>query len=331
MLLNISSFAVSERSLPTFAMPIAGEGRFLSPIYEQSFEQTDGLDMKGDPTGWAILRRDDHDDQLTSDDIRMMFDEFLIEFECMQTSGIVETGIFLNAIEQTVDVVLHIEPLKLLDPKLLFHPLMHFLQQVLLGKLEKWSRLGFQLTFQEMDMILKIVLIFVHIAECAPVKSTDMDRRRRQHLISTKRFLYEVRDQIDEAVLVQDSSSDYPNIHILGLFAIKLLHGYPFYYALGIDEQISDQCELIFSSVAFLRPMRTSTFLVYLKWSSTVSTPKISFERCVFYRITYRLGRFIAIYFSRAGRKSLVSLQLLQLHCINLPTTILCNRSMTNC
>jgi hypothetical protein len=178
-----------------------------------------------------------------------MFDEFLLEFECMQNTGISKTGIFLNAIEQMSDAILHMKPSTLLDPILLFHPLMHFLHQALLSKLDKWRYFGFQMTFQEMDVILKIVLIFAHIAECAPVKSTDMDRQRRKHLILTKRFLYTVRDQIDETILVRDASNNYPNINILGIFAVKLLHGYPFQYRLGIDDRIGDHCEFSIRSL----------------------------------------------------------------------------------
>ncbi|CAF1287694.1 unnamed protein product, partial [Rotaria sordida] len=71
------------------------------------------------------IQRDSVYDKLSSDDICTMFDEFLIEFEQMEKSDETTTNIFLDAVEEITNAVLAILPYKLLDPKVLSHPLMH--------------------------------------------------------------------------------------------------------------------------------------------------------------------------------------------------------------
>lgn len=191
----------------------------------------------------ALRQDEEHPNRLSSDDLSNMFDEFLVRFEAMQMNQNRTINEFIDALEEIVDAVLSIRPKKLLDPKIIHHPLLHFLHQVFLGKLEKSCQSSKRVTFQEMDILLKSVLIFIHAAEQAPTRESIEDHQRKQHLDMTKRFLYVVRDQIDDIILNRQSTIHCPNIFILGLFAIKLIKQYPFYYRLGNHQRYTGNRE----------------------------------------------------------------------------------------
>ncbi|CAF1680304.1 unnamed protein product, partial [Rotaria magnacalcarata] len=67
-----------------------------------------------------------------------MFDEFLTEFERMEKRDTTTTQTFLDAVEEITNAVLSILPYKLLDSKVLAHPLMRFLNQMLSDLLANW-------------------------------------------------------------------------------------------------------------------------------------------------------------------------------------------------
>jgi hypothetical protein len=177
------------------------------------------------------IRRDSVDNELSANDICKMLNDFLNEFEQMEKSGVTTTNMFLDAVEEIVDAVLAIKPYKLLDPKILLHPLMNFLCQMLVDLLENWRASNFRLNIQETDIFLKIVLIFVHAAEQAPAHTAKEDLKRIQDVLATKRFLFLVREQIEDSNRNKDGMNDDPNICTLGLLTMKLLQGCPFYYS----------------------------------------------------------------------------------------------------
>jgi hypothetical protein len=191
------------------------------------------------------IRRDSIRDKLSPNDIAIMFNEFLIEFERMEKRG-VTTAKFLDAVEDIVDAVLSILPYKLIDPKVLYHPLIYFLHQLLITILNNWRVPPLRPNNQEMDIFLKIVLIFIRTAEQVPVGNTDEDRKRRKDLLITKQFLFKVREEIDDIVLNKQYLHNDRNIYALGLLSIKLLQGSPFYYRMGRNECLIDDCKLSF-------------------------------------------------------------------------------------
>ena len=191
------------------------------------------------------LRQDEHQNRLSADDLSKMFNEFLVRFESMQMNQHRSISEFIDALEEIVDAVLAVRPNKLLDPKLIHHPLLHFLHQIFLTKFDKWCLSPKRVTFQEMDILLKIVFIFIHAAEQAPSRGSSEDEERRQHLETTKQFLYRVRDQVDDIVLNRRTAHRQPNIHVLSLFAIKLIKQYPFHYRLGNHARYSGNREPI--------------------------------------------------------------------------------------
>ena len=102
-----------------------------------------------------------------------MFNDFLLEFERLERSKGITGKIFLDAVEDIVDAVFSILPYKLLDLKLLYHPIMYFLHQIFITKLNKWSMLHLSFNIQEMDIFLKIMLIFIHFFLLKPVSLID--------------------------------------------------------------------------------------------------------------------------------------------------------------
>jgi hypothetical protein len=194
-----------------------------------------------------VIRRDLIDDMLSPNGICKIFDEFLIEFERMERSKVITVEIFLDAVEEIIDAVLSISPHKLLSPTVLYHPVMHFLHQVLITKLNKWCMLHLHLNSQETDILLKTVLIFVHAAEHAPVINTDEDQQRIKGLSAIKQFLFQIREQIDSMVLQQQNFNHDTNISALGLLTINLLEGYPFYYSMGTEEHLVTDCKFFMS------------------------------------------------------------------------------------
>ena len=189
------------------------------------------------------LRQDEDRNQLLSEDISIMFDTFLTRFESMQNNNHTPIDTFIDATEAIVDAVLSLRPHKLLDSKIIHHPLMHFLHQLFLDKVDKWCRSPARMTFQEMDVFLKIILIFLHAVEHAPSKDTPEHHHRMNHLITIKQFLFIVRDQIDDIALNRYADKRHPNIYTLSLFAINLFHGYPFFYRHGTDERFTQNCK----------------------------------------------------------------------------------------
>ncbi len=185
------------------------------------------------------IRRDPIYNQLSSNDICNMFDDFLMEFERMEKGKVITAEIFLDAVEDIVDAVLSLLPYKLLSPRVLYHPVMHFLHQVLITKLNKWCILRLRLNIQEMDILLKTVLIFIHIAEQAPVINTDEDQKRVKDLLTTKQFLFKIREQTDAIFLNKQNFDNDIDICALGLLTIKMLQGYPFHYTtIGKNEHL---------------------------------------------------------------------------------------------
>lgn len=187
------------------------------------------------------IRQDSEDDTLSSEDILRMFNEILIELEQIEQRKISSRTIFLDTIEEIIDGVLFIFPYKLLDSKLLHHPLLHFLHQFFLNLLDKWGQSPLHVNIQEMDMCLKIILFFVHIAEHA-----SLDEIQLKNLLTMKRFLFKVREQIEEIVLNKLSLSDDRNMYALGLVTVQLLEDYPFFYKLGNNERLIRDCKSFF-------------------------------------------------------------------------------------
>ncbi|CAF4467057.1 unnamed protein product, partial [Rotaria sp. Silwood2] len=180
----------------------------------------------------SAIQNDLVDDKLSSNDICTMFNEFLLEFEQMEKNGETTTNTFLDAVEEIANAVLAILPYKLLDPKVLAHPLIHFLNQMLFDILSNWQASQMRLNIQESDIFLKIVFIFVHAAEHASTTNADADRQRITDLLATRKFLSLVREQIEDCAMHKYGTNDDPNICTLGLLAIKLLQGSPFYYSM---------------------------------------------------------------------------------------------------
>jgi hypothetical protein len=175
-----------------------------------------------------------------------MFNEFLIAFERMQNRNGLTRNIFVDAVEEIVDAVLLILPHKLLNPKVLHHPLMYFLHQMFITVLDTWRVPPIRLNIQEMDIFLKIVLIFVHAAEQVPEGNTDEDRKRMKDVLTMKQFLFNVREQIDDLILKKQRLDDDRNIYVLGLLTVTLLRDSPFYYEMGRNEPLISNCKFSF-------------------------------------------------------------------------------------
>ncbi|CAF4994300.1 unnamed protein product, partial [Rotaria sp. Silwood1] len=177
--------------------------------------------------------------KLSSNDICTMFDEFLIEFERMENSGMIATNMFLDAVEEIVDAILLILPDKLHDRKVLSHPLMQFLHQMFITLLDNRCMSNLSLNIQETNIFLKIIHIFVYITEQAAIVNMNKDNEKIKYLLSTREFLLKVREHIDETVLNGKVLIHDANICGLALLTIKLLREYPFYYTMEKNHSLS--------------------------------------------------------------------------------------------
>jgi hypothetical protein len=178
--------------------------------------------------------------ELSTDDTCKMFSNFLVAFDSMEKSGQTTTETFLNAVERIADAVLTIEPRKLLEPILLAHPLMSFLQQILIDILNNWRASDFRLNIQETDIFLKIVTIFMNAVEESPITDRDQDRQRIKDLLATRTLLYVIRTQIHDNIRHKVGINDDPNICTLGLLTIILLQGCPFYHTSTSNAKLLD-------------------------------------------------------------------------------------------
>jgi hypothetical protein len=189
------------------------------------------------------IQRDRFNNKLSSNDICIMFNEFLIEFERIEKNGTATTKLFLDAVEDIIDAVLSILPYKLLDPKILAHPLMHFIHQLTITILDNWCMSHLRVNIQETDIFLKIVLIFVHVAEQASTPNTDEDEKTKKDLLTMKQLLFKVRQQIDDIVLNTERRNNNPNIWAVGFLMMKLLQGGPFYYNMENNQRLINDCK----------------------------------------------------------------------------------------
>jgi len=202
-------------------------------------------------TNLIAIQRDRFNNKLSSNDICIMFNDFLIEFERIEKNGTATTKLFLDAVEDIIDAVLSILPYKLLDPKILAHPLMHFIHQLTITILDNWCMSHLRVNIQETDIFLKIVLIFVHVAEQASTSNNDEDEKRKKDLLTMKQLLFKVRQQIDDIVLNTERRSNDPNIWAVGLLMIKLLQGPPFYYNMGNNQRLINDCKFLFRTIYY--------------------------------------------------------------------------------
>jgi hypothetical protein len=231
---------------------MATENYDSSPSSPVMVNQANRLAIRGDST----------DNNLSSNQICAMFNEFLVEFERMEKSGVTTTNMFLDAVEEIADAVLAIIPYKLLDPKLLYHPLMYFLHQMLVDLLANWQASRLRLNIQESDIFLKIVLIFVHAAEQAPAPTVEDDRKRIRDLLATKKFLFLVREQVIDNIRNQDGINDDPNICTLGLLTLKLLKGCPFYYSMEQNQRLIDDCKFFFRHIYLISKSILKVYII---------------------------------------------------------------------
>jgi hypothetical protein len=188
-------------------------------------------------------------DNFSVNDISNKFNEYLFEFEQMEKSGETTTNAFLDAVEKIADSVILITPKKLLDARILYHPLMHFLHQMLVDLLANWQASRLRLNIQETDIFLKIVLIFVRAAEQVSTPDTNGDRKKIVDLVATKKLLYLVSDQVADNIINKDGMNDDPNLCTLGLLTIKLLKGCPFYYSIEQNQCLIDNCKHFFQHI----------------------------------------------------------------------------------
>jgi hypothetical protein len=156
---------------------------------------------------------------------------------------------FLDAVEEIVDAVLAIIPYKLLDPKVLYHPLMYFLHQVLLDLIANWRASELRLNIQESDIFLKIVLVFVHAAEQAPVATAEEERIKIRDLIATRKFIFLVREQVIDSTTNKEDINDDPNLCTLALLMLKLLKGVAFSNSVEQNERLVDDCKFFFRNI----------------------------------------------------------------------------------
>lgn len=186
----------------------------------------------------TAIRRDSIDHSLSPNDITIIFNEFLIRFEQLETSHAITRTLFYDAVEDITDGILLIAPRKLLDSRLLHHPLIHVLHQLFISLVDKWCMSPLRIHIREMDIFFKIILMFVRIAEQVPRENTDQGRNRWEDLQATKKFLHKVRTQIDDVVAHKRHFNDDRNIYALGLLIIKILQDSPFHYQLGRNERL---------------------------------------------------------------------------------------------
>ncbi|CAF4288127.1 unnamed protein product [Rotaria sp. Silwood2] len=225
----------------------------------------------------SAIQKDLLNSYLTANDICTMFDEFLVQFERMEKTGVTTVKMFLDAVEEITTAVLSILPYKLLDPKVLSHELMDFLRQMIIDLLHNWQAFEMRLNIQETDIFLKIILVFVHAAEEVSSTNSDEDRQRITHLLATKTILSLIREQILDNNLHKKGMNDDPNICALGLLTIKLLKGCPFFYSMEqnacLIETLILNCIDSYDYIASLRQLLLGEslndidrFLLYTCW-----------------------------------------------------------------
>ncbi|CAF2134042.1 unnamed protein product [Rotaria magnacalcarata] len=175
------------------------------------------------------IKEDSIRDKLTSSDIHVMFTDFLIGLERMGKSGMT-TDMFLDAVEDIVHAVLLIVPHKLLDTKVVTHPLLHFIRQMLITLIDNHFTSRLSLNIQERNILLNINFIFVRAAEQATVVNTENDKKAKKDLLAIQEFLYHARELLDFAVLNGIAPSDDSSVCSLSILTLKLLTGHPFFY-----------------------------------------------------------------------------------------------------
>ncbi|CAF1341346.1 unnamed protein product [Rotaria magnacalcarata] len=216
-------------------------------------------------------------DTLTADDICKMFDEFLTEFERMEKRDTTTTQTFLDAVEEITNAVLSILPYKLLDSKVLAHPLMRFLNQMLSDLLANWRATEARLNIQESDIFLKIVLVFVHAVEHTSPVNANADLQRVKDLVVTKTLLDLLRELTNYIALNKNGMNDDPNICTLGLMTVKLLKGCTLYYNIDRNTYFNDSlifnCLDSYDYIQALRQLQNGQslndierFLLYTCW-----------------------------------------------------------------
>ena len=169
-------------------------------------------------------------DDLSTEDILRIFDDFLLEFARLKQNSVATMAMLLDTVEEITVAVYQIKPYKLLSPQILQHGLMKFLHQILIDIVNKWRADNARLNIQESDIFLRIVLIFLHAAEQTTDQSAETNRKRIRDFLATKRFLILVSEQIYDNIINKEGLNDDPNICTLGLLTIRILEGAPFFY-----------------------------------------------------------------------------------------------------
>lgn len=177
-------------------------------------------------------------DSSTTDNIVYCFDELLILMEKLQNHQQISRELMDDAMEDVVDTILILSPRILLEPGLLSHSLLHRMFQYLLDTFEQWRQPESQIELQRIDIFLKVILIIIRIAEVAPITITNADRQRRNYLLKARRFVYLVRDQIDEIANANGIQKYDPNINIMGFLAREILSNTPFSLNFKTDNKI---------------------------------------------------------------------------------------------
>ena len=177
-------------------------------------------------------------DSSTTDNIVYCFDELLILMEKLQNHQQISRELMDDAMEDVVDTILILSPRILLEPELLSHSLLNRMFQYLLDTFEQWRQPESQIELQRIDIFLKVILIIIRIAEVAPITITNADRQRRNYLLKARRFVYLVRDQIDEIANANGIQKYDPNINIMGFLAREILSNTPFSLNFKTDNKI---------------------------------------------------------------------------------------------
>lgn len=199
-------------------------------------------------------------DMHSSSVISVKFTKLLIEFEQLQKRSARNLKKFWDAVEDTVDATLLLLPQNSLDQKVLSHPLLLFLREILLNLLNNWCVSHSPLSFQETDIFLKIIFIFVHIAEQLLHSDTQKNAKTKTNVLLIKDLLLQICKTVENSILNSSVSINDPNIYALGLLTINLLIGYPFFYTIEQYHNLSHYCKLsniIYSSkmiIDFVKP-----------------------------------------------------------------------------
>lgn len=193
----------------------------------------------------SAIQSDLINDDLSVDVICIMFNEFIHEFEAMEKSGNTTTQMFLDAVEEITNAVLQIKPHKMLHPKVMSHPLMRFLNQMIVDIVRNWRASELRLNIQESDIFLKIVLVFVRAVESSSRETLTADRNRVEKILATKQLTALIREQVSDSTINKKGLNDDPNICTLGLATIKLFPDYRFYFSEERNACLFDNCKFI--------------------------------------------------------------------------------------